>query len=199
MAALAGCSFGVDDSDPIVEDLQPGDTTGYPGAIRFSDRYEMAVTRRADGTTTMSGLFYHTDRVLRLANGGDGTEVTYYLVDGDGYVVTGDACTAYPDLAAGLESVTSVDAPESPGSGSDSERAPELTVTDRTTTDGRAVLVLELPADELSDVEQSVTYYVDEETRYLRRIETETAIVEYHSWNDVEPIDPPDMACQSDG
>lgn len=47
MAALAGCSFAGDDvADSIVENLEPGDTTGYPGAVRFGNRYAMEVPVR---------------------------------------------------------------------------------------------------------------------------------------------------------
>jgi len=194
IAALAGCSFGGDGAtDPIVEDLEPGDTAGYPGAVRFGNRYVMAVTRATDGESTLSGRFYHRDRFLRFEN--DGNVVESYLVDGDGYVVTGDQCVEYPDLGAGFESVAAVDADLDP----DAPAEPELAVTGRTTIDGRTVLVLELPAGELAADEAGVTYYVDDETRYLRRIEAETVVVDYHSWNEIDPIQVPDLDCRPIG
>lgn len=189
--ALAGCSsIGSDGDDPIVENLEPGDSTGFPGAVRFGDRYAMEVTREADGAQTLTGRFHGENRVLQF-DGADGDAVQSYVVDGDGYVVTAGQCIAYPDAAVGLESVAAVDA----GAASDTGADPELTVIDRTTIEGRDVLVLE-PA---SGGETGVRYYVDDETRYLRRIETGTTTVDYHSWNEVEPIEPPDADCRPIG
>lgn len=194
MAALAGCSFGGGgDTDSLVADLEPGDTAGYPGAVRFGNRYAMTVTRGTDGEPTLSGRFHDRDRVLRFEN--DGNVVESYLVDGDGYVVTEGRCVEYPDLGAGLESVVEVDADHAPAAAKD----PELTVTGRTTIDGREMLVLERSSGELAANEPSVTYYVDDETRYLRRIETETAVIGYDSWNEVDPIRIPDLDCRPTG
>jgi hypothetical protein len=194
-AALAGCSrvgIGDDPSDPIVEDLQPGDETGFPGAIRFGERYAMEMTRGSDGTKTLSGRFHHADRVIEF--GGDGNAVTSYVVDGDGYVVTADDCIEYPGITAELQSVAEID-----DRASEAASDPELTVTGRTTIDGREMLVLEPASGAPAENEQALTYYADEETRYLRRIETGTTTVDYHSWNEVEPIETPEMDCAQNG
>lgn len=192
VAGAAGCSLVSEGGeDPIVEDLEPGDTTGYPGAIRFAERYAMAVTRGAEGTRTLRGRFYHADRFLEFEDG-EGNAVESYVVDGDGYVVTAGECIEYPDLAAGLESVAGVSGQERADGATD----PQLTVSGRTTIDGQEMLVFELPPGELADGGPSVTYYVDEATRYLRRLETGTTTVDYHSWNAVDPIQPPDLECR---
>lgn len=182
--ALAGCS-GLGDDDPVVEDLEPGDTTGYGGAIRFGDAYAMSVTRVADGSTTLVGRFSGADRYLRQERA-DGS-IESYLVDGVGYVVEDADCTRYPDLDAGVRSVGSV----ADDSGARDDQPSRLTVTDRDTIDDRAALVLEADRDDAS-----LTYYVDEETRRLRRLETPTTVVAYRSWNDVDPIEAPDGDCR---
>lgn len=182
--AISGCSALESGEDPLVDDLEPGDTTGYGGAIRFGETYAMTVTSAADGTTTLAGRFHGEDRYIRLEEEEDGP-LESYLVDGDGYVVVGGECTAYPDLDAGLRSVGSVDPPE------ESDADPELTMTGRETIDGRTMLVLESEGDGPAS-----TYYVDEETRYLRRIETDASVVDYRSWGSVDPIEPPDADCR---
>jgi hypothetical protein len=40
-----------------------------------------------------------------------------------------------------------------------------------------------------------MTYYVDAETRYPRRLETGATVVDYRSWGDVEPITVSDLDC----
>lgn len=195
VAALAGCSSaGEEPDDPIVEDLAPGDTTGYPGAMRFGDRYAMEVTEGGDGTRRLSGRFHGEDRVVEFADDA-GNAVRSYVVDGDGYVVTGGECVAYPGLAAGLESVSGVDPSSVPDGASD----PELAVTGRTTVDGSEMLVLERSSGESNEGQPAVSYYVDAETRYLRRIETGTTVVDYHSWDAVDPIEAPDVDCRQSG
>lgn len=183
-AALSGCSALESADDPLVDDLEPGDSVGYGGAFRFGETYAMTVTSAADGTTTLVGRFRGEDRYIRLEEVGRSVET--YLVDGDGYVVVGGECTAYPELDAGLRSVGSVDPPDEAG-----DAAPELTVTGRETIDGRTMLVLES-----EDGGPTSTYYVDEETRYLRRIETDASVVDYRSWDSVDPIEPPDADCR---
>lgn len=197
-AALAGCSrvdVGGDASDSIVENLEPGDVTGFPGAIRFGDRYAIDVTRGGDGTKTLSGRFHTEDRVLEFAADGDGHAVTSYVVDGDGYVVTDGECIEYPDLTTGVGSIAKI----GDGDASDATEAPELRVTGRTTIDGRAMLMFEPEQGEPVEEGPEPTYYADEGTRYLRRIETGATTVEYHSWNAVEPIEIPDTNCRQDG
>ena len=194
-AALAGCSqvgIGDDAADRIVEDLEPGDSTEFPGAIRFDDRYAMDVTRGDDGMETLFGRFHQKDHVIEATDAGGGNAVVSYVVDGDGYVVTDGECIEYPDVAAGFESIASID----DGNASDAAGTPELTVTETATIDGSAMLVFEPASGGPAESEPEVTYYVDEETRYLRRIETGTTTVEYHSWNDVEPIEAPAQNCR---
>lgn len=198
VAALAGCArFGVgrDDSDAIVEDLEPGDVTGFPGAIRFGDRYAMEVSRGADGTRVLSGRFHHEDRVLEFADDGAGNAVTSYLVDGDGYVVTAGECVEYPEVAAALDSVAEFD----PENASTATGTPEVTVTGKTTIDGRETLVFEPAQGAPADTGQRVTYYADVETRYLRRIEAGSVTVDYHAWTEVEPIEAPASDCRQAG
>jgi len=64
------------------------------------------------------------------------------------------------------------------------------------TVDGRSMLVLELPASEQWDADSAVTYYVDRETRHLRRLATASSTVEYRSWGEIDAIEPPDVDCR---
>ncbi|WP_254838201.1 hypothetical protein [Natronomonas marina] len=180
--ALAGCSVLESGEDPLVEDLEPGDSVGYAGAFRFGDTYAVTVRNAADGTTTLAGRFRGEDRYLDF----EGDEsVETYLVDGDGYVVVDGACTVYPDLDAGLRSVGSVESPET------GDAEPELTVTGTDEIDGTETLVLER-----DDADGGPTYYVDRETRRLRRVETDASVVDYREWGAVDRIEPPDADCR---
>ena len=180
-AATAGCSVLGSGDDAIVEDLEPGDRTGYGGAIRFAESYAMK-------TTDAVGRFHGADRYLRFGTGERAVES--YLVDGTGYVVADGECTEYPDLDEGLRSVGSVE------SGTGDLADPQLTVTGTDTIDARPMLVLELPASERPDADSAVTYYVDRETRHLRQLETANSTVEYRSWGEIDAIEPPDMDCR---
>ena len=186
-AATAGCSVLGSGDDAIVEDLEPGDRTGYGGAIRFAESYAMETTWGGNATDA-AGRFHGADRHLRFGTGERAVES--YLVDGTGYVVADGECTEYPDLDEGLRSVGSV-APET-GDLAD----PQLTVVGTDTVDGRPMLVLELPASEQGDADSAVTYYVDQETRHLRRLATASSTVEYRSWGEIDAIEPPDVDCR---
>lgn len=194
-AALAGCSrFGIGGvaSDPIVEDLKEGDVTGFPGAVRFDDRYAMEVARGTDSARGLSGRFHRADRVLEFAAGRDGKPVTAYVVDGDRYVVTAGECIEYPGVASGPESVAGFDSGDASTGADDAE----LAVTGETTVDERETLVFEPVEGAPAETEQPVTYYADAETRYLRRIEAGVVTVDYHSWTGVEPIEAPTGDCR---
>lgn len=193
VAAVAGCTLPGDDgpADPLVEDLEPGETTGYPGAMRFGERYAMTIRRAADGHETVRGRFDGADRILSFPAADGGNPVTTYLVDGDGYLQTADQCIAYPDLGGALDSVAAVNA----DSASAGLGEPELTVTDRVTRGARPMLVFERTHRGREEAQADVTYLVDDETRYPHRIETGTTVVEYGSWGEVGPIQPPAADC----
>jgi hypothetical protein len=195
MGALSGCSLSEGGDDPIVADLDRGDTTGFPGAMRFAEAYAMTVRRERDDTAIVTGRFRGGDRVLELTDGRAQGGTTTYLVDGTGYVVTDERCVEYSNLGAGVESVASIDPEAAP----DDQRDPDLVVTDLTTVDGQEVLVLERAAADLAAHEPSPTYYVDATTRYPLRIETPTVTVKYDSWGAVDPLEPPDRDCQPAG
>lgn len=221
-ASVAGCGqleLGAGDRAPL-RDLEPGDRTDYPGAFRFGDTYRMRVTRPGDGTPLTTARFDGEDRYLRLPRGDAEPAVESYIVDGDGYVVVDGECTSYPDVDSGTDALASV--AEQPGSDTGT---PELEVTGTASLDGREMLVLTVPAAEIatptppgtadgagadgtstgtSDGSQSrtsaaahgeLTYYVDAETRYPRRLETAATVVDYRSWGDVEPITVPNLDC----
>lgn len=188
--AVAGCAAFDRDDDPLVADLEPGDTTSFGGAMRFGDAYAMTVSD-ASGEPNMRGRFDGPDRYLRYQE--DGTTVESYLVDGDGYIVADGDCTSYPDLDAGGRAVESVTPPDD----ADDPAQVQLSVTGRTEIDGRSMFVLE-PTDETTSDEgrPGATYYVDESSRYPRRIETAASVVDYRDWGAVEPVEPPAVDCR---
>lgn len=213
-ASVAGCGqleLGAGDRAPL-RDLEPGNRTDYSGAFRFGDAYRMRVTRPDAETPMTVARFDGEDRYLRLPRGEAEPAVESYIVDGDGYVVVDGECTSYPDVDSGTEALAAV----AEQSGGDT-KAPELEVTDTTSLDGREMLVLTVPPGELATATPSrtpesassdgsrtrssaaahgdLTYYVDAETRYPRRLETAATVVDYRSWGDVEPITVPDLDC----
>lgn len=190
-AALSGCQFGADTGAATRSDLAPGESTRFADALRFERSYgvEMAV-RAADGpTTTTIGRFHGRDHYLRHDR--DGNVIESALVDGDGYVVDGE-CVTHPDLTDGIEGPRDGVAERRRDGVSD----PELTVTGTTSIDDREAYVLALPAGSVEGHASDLTYYVDAETRYLRRLETAATVVEYHSWGDVDPIDLAELGCE---
>jgi hypothetical protein len=218
--SVAGCGqLDLGGGTPL-DDLSPGDRTDYSGAFRFGDAYRMRVTRPGDGAPLTVARFDGDDRYLRLPENGAEPAVESYIVDGDGYVVVDGDCTRYPDVDSGTEALASV--AEQPGGDTGT---PELEVTETTSLDGREMLVLTVPAADVAAGTPSgpadgpgsgqnrtrtrdgnedeasmgthgrMTYYVDAETRYPRRLETGATVVDYRSWGDVEPITVPDLDC----
>ena len=143
--ALAGCP---DDSDPFApgapgtggppEDLSPGATLAFEEAVRGGRSYELSVSAGAgDRETTLTGRVDGTDQYVRTEQGDTATET--YLVDGQGYLVTGDRCVQYEVGAGG----------GAPAGGADSEgpASMDLRLVERATTDGRETYRFEPAGD----------------------------------------------------
>lgn len=221
--ALAGCP---DDNDPFApeapgtggppENLSPGATLAFEEAVRGGRSYELSVSVGAgDGETTLTGRVDGNDQYIRTGQGDAATET--YLVDGQGYLVTGDQCVQY-EVGVGGE--------RPPGEADREDSASmDLRLVERTTVDGRETYRFEptgdgrtvtrstgtvpgttAPATDANEPgatavtpvreDTQPTYYVDVETGYLRRIDTGTAVVEYGSWGAVPPVTPPGRECQ---
>lgn len=116
-----------------------------------------------------------------------------YFVDGEAYQVIAGQCFKNPgefeapdaglDPAPGEQYDPTVDLPE------------EFERTE--TIDGETVRVYEFdPENDELYSGPIVTVYVSDETGYIRRVEGDGYMMEYHSWGEVGPIEAPDMNCQ---
>jgi len=167
-------------------------SASFQERIRFEESYAVTGTTTFDGETAdIEGRFHSEDWYLRIETN-DGT-FELYLVDGDTYQVSDEQC--FKNAQQDFES----DGADPATVRSDAEELPDLTPDGRTTIDGEAMIVYEfddVPGDS-SEGTQTVKYYVSAETGYPRRIEGEFGVLNFHSWGDVDPIEAPDMACES--
>ncbi|MFP4628623.1 MAG: hypothetical protein ACLFMX_06515, partial [Halobacteriales archaeon] len=119
-----------------------------------------------------------------------------YAIEGDTYIVSDGECLL---TSGGNEPSEEFDYGSDPDTYEEEASSyPDLEPAGDDTIDGEAMYVYEVTATETDDFE-SATYYVSQDSGYLRRVETETGTVDLHSWGSVEPIEPPDMECESFG
>lgn len=194
-AALAGCESIGDDL------LKDGAPTGVPddggrselaAVVEFGESFAVDVVASsvAGGETRLTGRVDRGDYYLRVEREDAATEL--YVVDGTGYVLDDDRCLEYPDVTARQE----VQADSREGGEYEAPTSPSVAPTGTTTVDGREVRAFERSAAGPDGSGEALTYYVDSETGYLRRIETESTVVDFRSWGDVEPVEAPDVECQ---
>lgn len=189
--SLAGCQADVSGEEGrTVPEIEPGDTVPLGDAVRFGKSYAMAVTLRSGSgeTREVIGRFHGDDHFVRTSSGVVETES--YIVDGTGYLLVDGECTEYPELDTAVDGIVEVsdDRPAQVG-------PMELAVTGTETIKGRKAYRLESTEGRGVSVEEPVTYFVDADTRHIRRIELGNTAVDYHSWNEVDPVEPPDMDC----
>jgi hypothetical protein len=171
-----------------VDDVADG--PAFSEAVDLQDEFAFEVTAHyQDAQVTgrrYQGDHYHDVRV-------SGTRVEEYFVDGTSYVVTEGVCVTNPD----------------PSSDPTSELNLQMVGTERfqtavtgnanvqpvgtTTISGDEVYAYEVTVDDVQSV-----YYVTVDTNLLRRVEMNApegdVVVEFHSWGDVDPVEPPDCA-----
>lgn len=172
------------------------DTAAFGEAVAFEDSYAMDIEYSDPETGesgTVSARFADGNSYMELE--GDGEQVEIYNVDGSTYMVTQGQCSRFP----GSEGGNQFSPPVNPRSGIDAadeaaQANPNVQAAGTTTIDGETVYVYEFDGSE-QDAE-SATYYVSASTGYLRRVESETAQMDIHSWGEVDPISAPDMDCQ---
>ncbi len=156
-------------------------------SFAFESEFE---TEEAQGTAT--GRYYEDDIYYHVETQEQTVEV--YEIDDETYVVfvDEDMCVKNPGEEmkpdSGGEGEANPDEYEA-----DVNDYPEITPKGTTTIDGETVYIFEI-TDE--DTEMTVTYYVSVETGYIRRVETQDGVVDLHSWDDVDPVQPPDMDCR---
>jgi len=161
--------------------------------VRFEPSYAMEIT--LDDREQVIAVRYH-DGDTYTRTEADGRTVESHSVDGNTYTVFPDEGRCLEN--AGDDQVPSGDSQVDPERyESDAEADPEITAAGRTTLDGEETYVFALPTEGSNDYDEDVTYYVSVETGYLRRIEFAEGVVDYHSWGEVDPVEPPEMECQS--
>lgn len=175
---------------PAPEPATPTSTPMAPvfgEAVSIADSFAFEITAHYQDLA-VSGRQYQDDHYhdIRL----QGQSVEEYVVDGTEYVVTQGLCVTDPgagnDPTSDLELVgTDPATHESAVAGN-----AEVTPVETTTLDGASVYVYEVTLDGVD-----TRYFVDVETGFLRRFEMQAPegdiVVEYHSWGEVNPIDPP--------
>lgn len=110
-----------------------------------------------------------------------------YSVDGDTYLVQESSCVLNPG--------SQVPEPDDSINPRDEEAVTsgqyDLSPAGRGTIDGEEMYVYEYTSEG-----QTVTLSVSVQTGYLRRVEFDQGRIDYHSWGEVDPIEPPDRECQ---
>ncbi|MEF8814600.1 MAG: hypothetical protein V5A55_12390 [Halovenus sp.] len=182
----AGDDGGDDTGDDGGDDGTADQTFGQVAS--FPESYAMEATVESpEGTIDMSGRFYQGDLYWEYTL--EGQQVEMYFVGEDTYFVLGNQCFEGSQRTAVDRG--DVDPSEYESESSDI-RGLEPVGTD--TIDGDDVLVYETPSD--AEVGQ-VTYYILEDSGYPRRIEAENGQWDFYSWNEANPIEPPDIDCRS--
>lgn len=161
-------------------------------AFGMTEQFAFDVEVRGEQQATASGRIHQGNTYIQV-NFEDGT-AEFYNIGDDQYMVSSNQgeefCILNPDRTPPDEGQVDPDDYES-----DVSEYPDLTPTGTTTIDGERVYVYELTPEETGRSE-TVTYYVSVSSGYLRRVETQDAVVNFHSWNDVDPVEAPDMDCQ---
>jgi hypothetical protein len=212
---LAGCSSdgGEDDADDGSGSGDDGSTDDGGGSTDDGSADDSTDDGSDDGTgqepPTLGEVFQWGEsfvaemtlegqtvgQVTIRSNGGnyrqtleteDGT-FEIYSVDGDTYLVQGGSCILNPG--------GQVPEPDDSINPRDEDAVTsgqyDISPAGRGTIDGE-----EMYRYEYSSEGETVTLYVSVQTGYLRRVEFDQGTIDYHSWGEVDPIEPPDMECQ---
>jgi hypothetical protein len=161
--------LGTDESaDPLLEDLLQS-----PDAYRY--RVE---TNTEQGTYVQVGRWYEEDYYGRVESGSVDQQVEVYRVDGEVVTVFDGQC-----MAMDAQQVQNPENATNEGSQNLSVRP---VGTD--TIEGESVYVYEVETGQRIG---TVTYYVDTETGYPRKMEFMQTTIEYWDFGSVEPIEAP--------
>jgi hypothetical protein len=184
-------SRGAETDEPDQDGNADESLESFQEAVGYEESFAVSGTiENEDGTVTMEGRFDGTDHYLRIEQDGEVFET--YQVGDDQYMVTGDQCFRNPNQSVESGNVDPGSVPEDTGD------LPDVRPAGRTPIDGKAMLVYEFEAAEAAaGAEEDVTYYVSAETGYLRRVEGDFGVLDYHSWGSVASVEAPDMDCES--
>jgi hypothetical protein len=213
VAALAGCSGdgddgtdgadgtdGPDGSEPTEDGSTgtPVDGTSGDGSsallgetASFPDSYALTATTSASGETIeLSGRVHQGNMYWEFQR--QGQQMEWYVVDGESYFVTGGQCFRGGMMQQGLDR----EAVDPDRFAEQADAYPDVEPAGRDTIDGEEVLVYEVSAGGTTGSERTVTYYVLADSGYPRRIEADSIRMDFSSWGEADPVEPPDANCQ---
>lgn len=206
VVALAGCLGAESDSDGAssdpVDDGSGGD--GGDGAAetsalfgqstRFADSYAYEMRSLETGEPSgWSGRVDGGDSYMRMED--EGGMMEFYSIGDETYIVQDGGCFLTRSGEFEGTEGEDVDEPDMEAHEGTAAAHPELEAVGRDTIDGEEVYVFELSASEAAEHDDAVTYYVSVETGYLRRVESGGTAMDFHSWGEADPIEPPEMEC----
>lgn len=183
------------DGEDAGEDGDGEDAAAFRETVRFADSYAFEATLQDGGAgqeQRLTGRVHGPNTYFQMEEGGGGPDEVY-VIDGEMYVIDGNQCIVVSEDGDGAET-PDVDRGEIEAE-THEERAedhPNVERTGTTTVDGEDVHVFEVSPD---DRDETVTYYVSDETGYVRRVETGSGTIDFDSWGEVDPIEPPEMDC----
>ncbi len=181
---------GTDDADPTTDG---GEGPRLGDVLRWEDSFVVEQTAETDGgTVELTGRFNAGNRHVTIES--QGRTIDVYTVGEDVYIVTSGRCLVNPGEAVRPDADIEVDDEETVIG-----QTADLRPSGTTTIEGEEMYVYELPesADNTTGDLNSQAIYVSVETGYLRRHEFEQGVGDYHSWGEVDPIEPPDADCQT--
>jgi len=162
-----------------------GEDTYYGQLYTFTDNYAVDIVSYEQDVSGEAR--YDGDDHYGRWETDEGVYETYH-VDGDDYVVFNDQCYVNPGEEVKPETGVESDA-EGYGGMPDADVKPKGVEE----IDGVQCYKFEVSGE---DVQGILTLYLSESTGYLRRVEADWGRLDFHSWGDVDPIEPPDMDCQ---
>lgn len=176
-------------SNDEADDAEGGDGELFSDVIEFEESYafETEGGEGAEGVAS-SGRFHDGNTYISIEESGGTVEM--YTVEGETYIVEGEECMLLPGMAEEEFDEEEIENPEA-----EAEAQSDLRASGREEIDGEEVYVFEISGEEAEEHDEDVTYYVGVETGYVRRIETAESVTDFHSWGDVDPIEPPEMEC----
>lgn len=173
------------------ENGKNGQDTLFGDKVRVSDSFavESNFEDQQGNQVKTTGRFHQGNFYYRVEMEQQTMEL--YNIDGERYLVFVEEQRCIKDPSQQIDPSSGGLDPETYKS--DTSEYTNLNPTGRTTIDGEEMHIFEIPSQQNNP---TTTYYVSVNTGYIRRVETENNIINFHSWNDVDPINKPDMECR---
>lgn len=200
--ALAGCMGNGQTENGQQQDTQDnqnqtntqnqenGQNVRFGDVVRFEDSFavESSFEDEQGNQVSTTGRFHQGNFYYRVDM--DQQTMELYNVNGERYLVYGGGESCMRDPSQQIDPSSGGLDPDTYQS--DISEYSEITSTGRTTIDGEEMYIFEFQPQQ----NNQTTYYVSVDTGYIRRMENQNTIINFHSWNNVDPINQPDMECQ---